>query len=244
MNRTLAALLVTLAVITGCSTGPDTGSPAAASPSVASAPTPALTPEPTTPSMNPTPEPTASLVAHTLRPCCLDEDSRAASMTFAIMAPPSWEAWEGLGVWPVGQGNDPPDGAYVGLYLGGNVFSEPCLTNEDASADLPVGPTVHDLVTALVDHPSLDVTAPVDATLAGYSGTYLDLTVPDDISKCVRYMPVDHHIYAQGPSQRWHMWILDVDGVRVLVETNDYAGTPADRLAQEQTIVDSLEITP
>jgi hypothetical protein len=169
-------------------------------------------------------------------------------MTFAIMAPPSWEAWEDdgadLGVWPVGQENDPPDGAFVGLYPGGNLFSDPCLTDEEAGADVPVGPTVDDLVTALVDHPSLDVTAPVDVTLAGYSGTYLDLTVPDDISECVRYMPTDHHIYAQGPGQRWHMWILDVDGVRVLVETNDYAGTSAKRLAEEQAIIESLVITP
>jgi hypothetical protein len=57
MNRTLAALLVTLAVITGCSTGPEVGSPAAASPNLASAPTPPLTPAATpTPA---TPEPTA-----------------------------------------------------------------------------------------------------------------------------------------------------------------------------------------
>jgi hypothetical protein len=196
------------------------------------------------PSLSPTPEPTASLVAHTLRPCCLDEDSRAASMTFAIMAPPSWEAWEGTGVWPVGQGNDPPDGAYVGLYPGGNVFSEPCLTEEDAQADIPVGPTVDDLVTALVDHPSLDVTSPVDVTLAGYSGKYLDLQVPDDISACATYRPMDVHIYAQGPGQRWHMWILDVEGVRVLVETNDFAGTSAQRLAEEQAMIDSLEINP
>ena len=244
MKRTLAALLVTLAVTTGCSTGPVAESPTAASPSVASAPTPAMTPEATTPSLNPTQEPSVSLVAHAVRPCCLeDSGERYASMTFVLMAPPSWEVWDETGVWPVGKGNDPPDGAYVGLYPGGNVFSDPCLTDEEAGADLPVGPTVDDLVTALADHPSLDVTAPVDVTLAGYSGTYLDLTVPDDISECVRYLPMDHHIYAQGPGQRWHMWILDVDGVRVLVETNDYAGTPAGRLAEEQAIVDSLEIT-
>jgi hypothetical protein len=248
MNRTLAALLVTLAVTTGCSTGPVTESPAAASPSGVSAPTPALTPEPTTPSMSPTPEPTASLVAHTVRPCCTEDDPRFDSMTFAIMAPPSWETLDDdgvdLGVWPAGQGNDPPDGAFVGLYPGGNLFSDPCLTDEEAGADVPVGPTVDDLVTSLVDHPSLDVTAPVDVTLAGYSGMYLDLTIPDDISECARYTPMDHHIYAQGPGQRWHMWILDVNGTRVLVETNDYAGTSAGRLAQEQAIVDSLEIMP
>lgn len=39
------------------------------------------------------------------------------------------------------------------------------------------------------------------------------------------------------------MWVLDVDGVRVVVETNDYAGTPPERLAEEQAIIDSLEIS-
>jgi hypothetical protein len=198
-------------------------------------------------SPSPTPEPTASLVAHTVRPCCTEGDPRYDSMTFALMAPPSWEAWVDdavLGVWPVGRQNDPPDGAFVGLYPGGDLYSEPCLTDEVADADVPVGPTVDDLVTALVDHPLLDVTDPVDVTLAGYSGTYLDLTIPDDISACVRYKPMGPHIYAQGPGQRWHMWILDVDGVRVLVETNDYAGTSAERLAEEQAIIESLVITP
>ena len=241
MNNTLkvalgAAAVLAVAVV-AINLLPGTGSGTGGVP-----PSPSMSPTPE-PTMSPTPEPSASLVTHTIRPCCL-EDQPGFSMTFAIMAPPSWEPYEDLGVWPVGQGNGPPDGAYVGLYPGGNLFSEPCLTDEDAAADVPVGPTVDDLVTALVDHPSLDVTAPVDVTLAGYSGKHLDLTVPDDISGCVRYMPTDHHIYAQGPGQRWHMWILDVDGTRVVVETNDYAGTSAGRLAEEQAIVDLLEITP
>ena len=242
MNNFAKVLFATAAVVAVAVVGinllPRGGSGTGGAP-----PSPSMSPT-QEPSMSPTPEPTASLVAHTLRPCCLEDNPRAASMTMVLMAPPSWEVWDETGVWPVGQGNDPPDGAFVGLYPGGNVFSEPCLTDEEASADVPVGPTVDDLVTALVDHPSLDVTDAVDVTLAGYSGKYLDLTVPDDISECVRYMPMDHHIYAQGPGHRWHMWILDVDGVRVLVETNDYAGTSAGRLAEEQAIVNSLEITP
>jgi hypothetical protein len=195
-------------------------------------------------SPRPTPEPTASLVAYTIKSCCTEDNSRLDSMTFAIMAPARWEPWEDSGVWPVGQGNDPPGGAFVGLYPGGNLYSEPCLTDEEADADVPVGPTVDDLVTALVDHSSLDVTDPVDVTFAGYSGKYLDLTVPEDISECALYQPMDHHIYAQGPRQRWHMWILDVDGTRLVVETNDYPGTSAERLAEEQAIIDSLQITP
>jgi len=248
MNRTLAALLVTLAVITGCSTGAETESPAAAPPSVASAPTPTLTPEPTTPPIDPSQEPSASLVTHALTPFGPsgfdDQDPRAASITFTFDAPASWEPFEGIGVWI--DDNAPPDGAYMGIYRGSALFSDPCLTQEEAEADadVPVGPTVDDLVTALVDHPSLDMSSPVDVTLAGYSGTYLDLLVPDDISACATYRPMDGHIYAQGPGQRWHMWVIDVGGVRALVETNDFAGTSAQRLAEEQAMIDSLEINP
>jgi hypothetical protein len=224
-------------------------------------PTPSISPTvPPTPSMSPTPEPTASLVTHAFTPFGPggfdDKDPRAASITFTFDAPASWKPYglggsdagpdEALGVWI--DGNGPPDGATLAFYPGSGLFSDPCLTEEeaDAQADVPVGPTVDDLVTALVDHPSLDVTSPVDVTLAGYSGKYLDLQVPDDISACAYYSPMnlDVHIYAQGPGQRWHMWVLDVDGVRVLVETNDYAGTSAQRLAEEQAMIDSLEINP
>jgi hypothetical protein len=172
-----------------------------------------------------------------------DPDPRAASITFTFDAPASWEQFEETGVWI--DGNAPPDGATLIFYRGNWLYSDPCRTeDDDENPDIPVGPTVDDLVTALVDHPSLDVTSPVDVTLAGYSGTYLDLLVPDDISACATYKPMDGHIYAQGPGQRWHMWVLDVGGVRVLVETNDYAGASAQRLAEEQAMIDSLEINP
>jgi hypothetical protein len=212
------------------------------------------------PSPSPTPEPTASLVTHALTPFGPggfdDKNPRAASIAFTFDAPPSWEPFGlggalspgsgdgALGVWI--DGNGLPDGATLAFYRGSGLFSVPCLTEgeADAEADVPVGPTVDDLVTALVDHPSLDVTSPVDVTLAGYSGKYLDLQVPDDISACAYFRPMDVHIYAQGPGQRWHMWVLDVGGVRVLVETNDFAGTSAQRLAEEQAMIDSLEINP
>jgi hypothetical protein len=216
------------------------GATPSASPSAPST-VPSASPSPTT-------KPTPSLVAHTIRACCTEDNAPVASMTFTVTAPPSWDAWNDggvdLGVTANWSNAAEGDEAFVGLYPGGNLFSEPCLTDENAPADIRVGPTVDDLVTALVDHPKLDVTAPVDVTLAGYSGKYLDLTTPDDISKCARYFPMDHHIYAQGPGQRWHMWILDVDGVRVLVETNDYPDTPPGVLAEEPAIVNSLVITP
>jgi hypothetical protein len=201
---------------------------------------------PASPSPSPSanPEPTASLVTHVVRPGGFDEDPRAASITFTFDAPASWEPFEKNAV--LIDDNAPPDGAALFIYVGADVglFSDPCRPEPRGEADIPVGPTVDDLVTALIDHPSLEVTSPVGVTLGGYSGTYLDLLVPDDISPCATYHAMDAHIYAQGPGHRWHMWVLDVGGVRVLVETDDYAGTSAQRRAELQSIVDSIQITP
>jgi hypothetical protein len=118
--------------------------------------------------------------------------------------------------------------------------------------DIPVGPTVADFVDAVANHPILDTTTPVDVTLAGYTGKSFDLQVPADISMCETepgnpssgpmYRPWEPGIYAQGPGHRWHLWVLDVDGVRVVVQSMDYAGTSAARRAELQAMVDSIRI--
>ena len=107
------------------------------------------------------------------------------------------------------------------------------------------------LVDAVAAHPILDTTKPVDTTLAGYTGKSFDLQFPPEISteasyrpECPYYRPWEPGIYAQGPSQRWHLWVLDVDGVRVVVQSMDYAGTSEQRRTELQAMVDSLKITP
>jgi hypothetical protein len=88
------------------------------------------------------------------------------------------------------------------------------------------------------------VTDPVDVTLAGYAGKYLDLQVPADISMCPVYRPWDPGIFAQGASHQWHLWILDVDGLRFVVQSTDYPGTSAKDRRELQAIVDSIRIEP
>jgi hypothetical protein len=171
------------------------------------------------------------------------------TIRFTITIPDGWSG-VGSGIWLTGPGNGPPDGAALLFSRGAWLLSDPC---KYIAADIPVGPTVADFVDAVANHPTLDTTTPVDVTLAGYSGKSFDLQVPADISNCQPepfggtdpiYRPWEPGIYAQGPSQRWHQRVLDVGGVRVVVQTFDYAGTPATRRAELQAIVDSIKIQP
>ena len=247
----LAAAAVLVVAIVGYNLLPrSTIGPPVPSPTVATSPSPSLSPTlKPTPSAGPrtvtaTPfAPGTSTVlcpAPSVDPDCV-EDPRDDSITVTYTVPEGWDEIDGS-VWI--DANAPPGGAAVGFARGSWMWSQPCTPDDLGAPDIPVGPSVDDFVTALVDHPLLDVTTPVDVTLSGFSGKYLDLQVPDDISDCARYRPLDAHIYAQGPGQRWHMWILDVGGVRILVETNDYPGTPPARLAEEQAMIDSIVITP
>jgi hypothetical protein len=164
------------------------------------------------------------------------------------------DGWSGIldSIWLTDVGNASPAGAGLLFARGAPLHTDPCLTEAAIASDgtmvvpdIPVGPTADEFATALAEHPLLDVTTPVDVTLAGYSGKYVDLQVPSDISACsADYRPWEPGLYAQGSAQRWHLWILDVAGERVVVQSTDYAGTSEQHRAELQAIVDSVQIEP
>jgi len=173
-------------------------------------------------------------------PDCDPTEAASISVTFTIP-----DGWAGLpeftSVWLANGGSAPPGGASLIFMRGSWLASDPCA---EAEPDIPVGPTVDDFANALADHPLLGVTTPVDVTLAGYSGKYVDLQVPSDLAGCTYYRPWGAGIYAQGPAQRWHLWILDVDGIRVVIHADDYAETSPEHQAELQAILDSIQIEP
>jgi hypothetical protein len=171
------------------------------------------------------------------------------TMGLVFTVPEGWTAITRDSIWLTREQNAPPAGAGLLFTRGAPLYVNPCLPSNSAPASsqatIPVGPTASDFATALANHPKLDVTAPVDVTLAGYTGKYVDLQVPPDITKCeTSYWPWEPGLYAQGPSQRWHLWILDVGDQRVIVQSTDYAGTSAQRRAELQAVVDSIKIQP
>ena len=178
---------------------------------------------------------------------CTDTKSDdSISFTFAV--PAGW-ARVGNGVWLETETSLSPGGASLLFGRGAWLHADPCLTDaqaqkDGAPPDIEVGPTVDDFANAIADHPLLDATAPVDVTLDGYSGKYMELQMPADLSGCQTYYPWEPWHLRSGPSNVWNLWILDVDGVRVAVQTAGYATTSAQHQAELQAIVDSIQIQP
>ena len=152
------------------------------------------------------------------------------------------EGWAGIGgtLFRADMGNEPPGGAGIAFTRGGQLYSDLC-PPESGIPEIAVGPSVDDFVTALVDHPLLDATEPVDVTLAGYSGRYLELQLPSDVTACNHFV-WQPGIYAQGPDHLWHVWVLDVDGTRVVVRADTYPGTTQEVRDQIDGILESLRI--
>jgi hypothetical protein len=140
-----------------------------------------------------------------------------------------------------------------------NLVTDGC-TDHDPQVP-PVGPSVDDLATALTQLAPFEVTAPpTDVTLLGYSGKHLVLTVPDlpvaadgAFADCADEGTLHSWISPnQGgsfwgysePGHREEFWILDVDGTRLVLQKNGSPGTPAQDLAEQQAIFDSIRIEP
>ena len=175
------------------------------------------------------------------QPGCVETASDDA-ITFTFTVPEGWEGAPFKSIWLADEMNAPPGGAGLSFSRGGSLYSDPCLsTSSPPTPDIPVGPSVDEFADALAEHPLLDVTTPVDVTLDGYAGRYLELRTPADISGCDPYLPWEPGLFSQ-PSRVWHLWILDVDGVRVVVTTTDYPGTAPDVQAELEGIVDSIRI--
>jgi hypothetical protein len=170
----------------------------------------------------------------TAPPCPISDES----IHLAIDVPSGWSGVVPAAVWI--DENAAPGGAALGIGFGGNLPRDPCTT-----VDLiDTGSTVDGFANAIANHPVLDATDPVDVSLDGYSGKYIDLHLPTDLSTCAEFRPWEPGIYAQGPSHQWHLWILDVAGTRVVVQAMDYPGTSPQRRAELRAMVDSITFLP
>ena len=169
--------------------------------------------------------------------------SESVELRFTV--PDGWGGFAGVGVLPA-TGTEAPAG--MGINLGEvneGLFSDPCQWN-DGEPEVPIGPTVDDLASALAEQTAYETSTPVDVSLGGYAGIYIELRLPTDVASCDagEFYPWVGSIYAQGPDNIWDLWILDVNGDRIVVVATFFPGTSDEDRAEQQAIVDSIVIEP
>ena len=247
----LAAVVVAVAALIGINYlgTANVGGPGIGDSSPTAVPTARATPEP---SLEPTPDPTpAGLLPE--GPHVLvrgTEETATVRMTVTIPAP-DWYGEPGGGTLIKNDQSGAPDGAGLIVFAGEDlyVYGDPCRW----SSTRPETPatTVDELVDALSAQALRDATEPLAVTVDRYSGKSITLHVPEDadFSECDRSTfgswgvpgpdeaPFRYH---QDPGQIDRLWVLDVEGELVVIDTAHYEGTPQAVVDELDAIVESI----
>jgi hypothetical protein len=139
------------------------------------------------------------------------------------------------------------DGMGVGYFLIDNLFFDPCAP-DDRTIEPSIGPTVDDLAQGFANVAGYRASAPVATTIDGYRGLRVDLDP-------VLYMcPIsDAHLWTtpagwiqsvRREEERNMLWILDVDGVRLVIDAYTVRGAANDDPSELEAIVESIRIQP
>lgn len=113
------------------------------------------------------------------------------------------------------------------------------------------GPTANELAAVLAARPLRNATAPVAVSLGGYQGKYLEWSVPvaANFSDCDGGMfkswnDVEGDRYQQVPGQVDRLWILDVEGHRLLIDAWSWPGAPEHDRAELANVVNTIAFRP
>jgi hypothetical protein len=195
------------------------------------------------PAASPTTSPQTSLATPVPTPgrSRMDVQGDVISWTAALPA-----AWSNRGWFATNEvGLAAPAGVSVAATGAVNIPSDPC----DGVGKFSSAKSSADVVAELEARDDLTVSSPSAASLGGYSGLRVDVEVPDDLRACQgNYVlfaePDGSGFYAQGPSNRLRVWILDVTGRPVIFWIQSFPGTAPADLTEAQAIMDSITITP
>jgi hypothetical protein len=242
------ALLIALA---GCAPAPEGTDTTTTSPTARSAPTAS----PTIQNIMELP-PFAPLEPGTY---FIDPDADPSTPLRVVYEVPAkgWSMW-------IGAAKSSEDG-HVGVSITTvtNLVDHGC--RDHSTADPPVGPSVNDLAAALAHLAPFEVTSPPkDVTAFGHRGKYLALTVPDlrvegqgddrSFAQCVggnlkswiapEALGGAFYGYNAEPGRIEEFWIIDIEGTRLMIETNRSPDSPRKDVAEMRAILDTIRIEP
>jgi hypothetical protein len=180
----------------------------------------------------------------------------AAGFNVRFTVPAGW-TWDGRSLSKGGAGL--PGGATISFYGAPVVvYADPC--RWAATASDPPRSAVMTFIADLAAQPARDATTPVPRWAGGLNaphslaGEQLELTVPADlqISTCDggqfrSWGPDDVARIHEGPGQHDLVWAVELaggalgEGQRLVMDASSFPGTPADVMAEIETILRSIQ---
>jgi hypothetical protein len=202
---------------------------------------------------DPTPAPTATATTSTS-----GLEARRYSVQPGISAAVSLEVpagWSAMDAWafsgPIG--HEAPNGVGLRFYTVTNLLNNPSSLG-DGPLDPPVGPTVDDLMQAIVAQTAWTSSSPTETVIGGYPAQHVQVTIPDDAELESRgregdafYLfldGADGQIYGWAIGQTFDVYAVDVNGERLVFDGLHYPGTSEADLEALQAVVDSIRIEP
>jgi hypothetical protein len=180
----------------------------------------------------------------------INEQSRVLGPRWVVIAVPAtgWSSTDNI------VNKNPPAGsglplAKLSTWTVGNLKADPCHWKAGA-LDPPVGPTVGDLAAALVVQVGPTVATSTDVTLGGYRGKKIEYSAPSDLdlTSCdeglySRWQPAgsnDWGGWVAAAGQRNAVYIIDVDGQRLVIDTFSLPDASTADLAELDQIIASI----
>ena len=160
-----------------------------------------------------------------------------------------WASWSGnvaSGAAIYKGSPDFPGGLGLVVVIVDNVYADAC-DPAKGLLDPPLGSTVADLAEALSNQPRTAATAPTDVTVDGFSGSYLEYSATTSTTECPN--DLTRWPTVAGPrealtNEHDRVWIVDVDGTRLVIDAFSFPDTTAADQADLQAVVDSIQIEP
>lgn len=157
-----------------------------------------------------------------------------------------WEMWSPVfadGFAMYHQSPSQPAGMGLVVVLIEDVFADPCEPLEGDYAD--IGQGVEDLLGELIAQPRTEVSeGPAPVAIDGFEGLYADIAVAGPAERCIGITRwrTDWMDREGESSERDQLWVLDVAGVRLVIDAFSFPGTSEQRLAELHAVVDSITI--
>jgi hypothetical protein len=244
----LGAAAVVVALVAGAQL---LGPPGPSGPGGAPSVTPSPTAEPSV-AASLVPIPVGQLEPGTYAVSNVDPPIRTL-VRYTFEVPAGWAAR--LGDLQISKGGDTAGEVHFTPFVVTHVYTDAC----DSEGTLTeIGPTVADLVAALVDQVSSEATAPVDVEVGGYPAKFITMSVPADLdtSTC-RHPELLIQIWANAAENDYFaipvdpavdpyggVYIVDVDGDRVVMVTGSGSEASAADIAELEAIIASIRFQP